>query len=83
MLVVVQSNPEWASFARHVLADESLIDDARFVDNPDRITNVEPFEVADVLFEGDMGRFTAEELHKPLRAAPGRRSGVFDPFRDL
>ena len=46
VLVVVQSNPEWASFARHVLADESLIDDHRFAENPDRIANVEELEVA-------------------------------------
>lgn len=44
VLVVVQSNPEWASFARHVLADESLVDDERFAENPGRIANVDELE---------------------------------------
>ncbi len=44
VMVVVQSNPEWASFAEHVLADTSLIDDDRFVDNPDRIANIDELE---------------------------------------
>lgn len=44
VLVAVQSNPEWASFATTVLGDASLIDDPRFVDNEDRITNVEALE---------------------------------------
>ena len=44
VLVAVQSNPEWASFATVVLGDASLVDDPRFVDNEDRITNVEVLE---------------------------------------
>ncbi len=44
VLVAVQSNPEWASFAQVVLGDASLVDDPRFVDNEDRITNVEALE---------------------------------------
>ena len=44
VMVVVQSNPEWASFAEHVLADPSLIDDARFADNQDRIANIAALE---------------------------------------
>ena len=44
VLVAVQSNPEWASFATVVLDDASLVDDPRFVDNEDRITNVEALE---------------------------------------
>ena len=44
VMVVVQSNPEWASFAEHVLADPSLIDDARFADNQDRIANIDELE---------------------------------------
>jgi itaconate CoA-transferase len=44
VLVAVQSNPEWASFATTVLGDASLIDDPRFVDNQDRIANVDALE---------------------------------------
>jgi crotonobetainyl-CoA:carnitine CoA-transferase CaiB-like acyl-CoA transferase len=44
VLVAVQSNPEWASFAAVVLGDDSLVDDPRFVDNEDRITNVVALE---------------------------------------
>jgi formyl-CoA transferase len=44
IMVVVQSNPEWASFAEHVLADPSLVDDARFADNQDRIENIAELE---------------------------------------
>ncbi len=44
VLVAVQSNPEWASFATTVLGDAALVDDPRFVDNEDRIANVEALE---------------------------------------
>jgi len=43
-MVAVQSNPEWAAFATTVLGDDSLVDDRRFADNEDRITNVEALE---------------------------------------
>lgn len=44
VLVAVQSNPEWASFAEHVLGDADLSDDPRFAENPDRIRNVAALE---------------------------------------
>jgi len=44
VMVVVQSNPEWASFAEYVLADASLVDDPRFVDNQDRIAHIDDLE---------------------------------------
>lgn len=46
VMVVVQSNAEWASFAEHVLADSSLIDDERFAENPERIANIDELESA-------------------------------------
>lgn len=46
VMVAVQANPEWASFAEHVLADASLADDPRFAENPDRIANIEELETA-------------------------------------
>ncbi len=45
IMVAVQSNPEWASFAAVVLGDASLVDDPRFRDNEDRITNIAALEV--------------------------------------
>ncbi len=44
VLVAVQSNPEWASFAEVVLGAASLADDPRFVDNEDRIANIDDLE---------------------------------------
>ena len=45
VLVAVQSNPEWVSFAEHVLDDARIATDPRFVDNADRIANVADLEV--------------------------------------
>ncbi|MEJ7800125.1 MAG: CaiB/BaiF CoA-transferase family protein [Ilumatobacter sp.] len=44
VVVAVQSNPEWASFATVVLAEESLVDDPRFAHNEDRIRHVGDLE---------------------------------------
>ena len=59
VLVAVQSNPEWASFAEVVLGDAALADDQRFVDNESRIANVEALEaeIADTF-----GRLTIAEV---------------------
>ena len=46
VMVVVQANHEWASFAEHVLDDTSLVDDERFADNQDRIANIDDLEAA-------------------------------------
>ena len=63
VLVAVQSNPEWASFATVVLDDASLVDDPRFVDNEDRITNVEALEAEIVrVFAGLDGAAAARRL---------------------
>jgi itaconate CoA-transferase len=45
VLVAVQSNRDWATFADLVLGDTQLIDDPRFVDNQNRIDNVDALEV--------------------------------------
>lgn len=65
VLLAVQSNPEWASFATTVLGAASLVDDPRFVDNEDRITNVEALEVQiqrvfDALDGDEVGRRLTE-----------------------
>ncbi|NNE11402.1 MAG: CoA transferase, partial [Ilumatobacter sp.] len=44
VLVAVQSNPEYASFATTVLGAPHLVDDDRFVDNADRVANVDDLE---------------------------------------
>jgi formyl-CoA transferase len=44
VLLVVQSNPEWASFAEHVLGQPALVDDERFADNEGRIANIDALE---------------------------------------
>jgi crotonobetainyl-CoA:carnitine CoA-transferase CaiB-like acyl-CoA transferase len=59
VMVVVQSNPEWASFAEHVLADPSLIDDVRFADNQDRIANIAGLEAE---IEDVFGAETPDEI---------------------
>ena len=44
IMVAVQSNPEWASFATAVLEAAHLVDDPMFRDNEDRITNIAALE---------------------------------------
>ena len=68
-MVAVQSNRDWAAFATHVLADETLITDPRFVDNSDRIANIDDLEalITKTFFNRDAGRGPA--------AARGRQGG--------
>ena len=44
ILIAVQSDAEWRSMARHLLADDDLGNDVRFATNPDRLRNVEELE---------------------------------------
>jgi itaconate CoA-transferase len=44
VLVAVQSNRDWATFAELVLGDAALTTDSRFVENWDRIANVDALE---------------------------------------
>jgi itaconate CoA-transferase len=41
ILLAVQNDREWANFCRIVLGDDTLIADARFATNPDRVENIE------------------------------------------
>jgi itaconate CoA-transferase len=77
VLVAVQSNPEWASFAAVVLGDASLADDQRFVDNESRIANVEALEariahtfghltIAEVGRRLDLGRIAWARVRDPI-----------------
>ena len=78
VLVAVQSNPEWASFATVVLGDPTLVDDPRFADNEDRIANVGALEtqIAAVFDEIDIaeaqrrltsGRIAWAHVHDPMQ----------------
>lgn len=44
VMLAVQSNREWMAFAEHVLIQPELGDDARFVNNADRISNIDALE---------------------------------------
>ena len=77
VMVAVQSNRDWADFAEHVLRDTSLIGDPRFVDNPDRIANIDDLEeLIDAVFTA----VPAEELIGRLRAGRVAHSFVRDPL---
>ena len=77
VMVAVQSNRDWADFAEHVLRDTSLIGDPRFVDNPDRIANIDDLEE---LIDAVFAAVPAEELIGRLRAGRVAHSFVRDPL---
>ncbi len=77
VLVGVQSNRDWAAFAEHVLLDSSLIDDARFVDNVDRITNIGDLEA--IIDEAFMAVPAEEILHR-LKSGGVTHSQVNGPM---
>jgi crotonobetainyl-CoA:carnitine CoA-transferase CaiB-like acyl-CoA transferase len=77
VLVAVQSNPEWASFAAVVLGNASLADDQWFVDNESRIANVEALEaeIADTF-----GHLTIAEAGRRLDQGRIAWARVRDPI---
>ncbi len=77
VMVAVQSNRDWADFATHVLQDRSLIRDRRFVDNSDRIANIDDLEK---LIEGVFTSVPAGELIARLGAGRVAHSFVRDPL---
>ena len=77
VMVAVQSNRDWADFATHVLQDRSLIGDRRFVDNSDRIANIDDLEQ---LIDGVFTSVPAGELVGRLRAGRVAHSFVRDPL---
>lgn len=77
VLVGVQSNRDWAAFAEHVLLDPALIDDVRFADNVDRITNISALEsIIDSVFKAA----PADEILDRLRVGKVTHSQVRDPL---
>ena len=77
VMIGVQSNRDWADFAEHVLQDRALIDDPRFVDNSDRMANVEGLEA---LIESVFASLAPEELMQRLAAGRVAHSFVRDPL---
>jgi len=77
VLVGVQSNRDWATFAEHVLLDATLIEDKRFADNPDRIANIDALEQ---VINDAFGAVPADELLDRLRKAKVAHSKVNDPL---
>lgn len=77
VMVAVQSNRDWADFAEHVLQDRALIDDPRFVNNSDRIANIDDLEA---LVASVFASVAPEELMRRLRAGRVAHSFVRDPL---
>ena len=77
VMIGVQSNRDWADFAEYVLQDRALIDDPRFVDNSDRIANIDDLEA---LINSVFASVPAEELIGRLRAGRVAHSFVQDPL---
>ena len=76
VMIGVQSNRDWADFAEHVLEDPALSDDPRFVDNSDRIANIDDLEA---LITSVFASVSPEELMRRLRAGRVAHSFVRDP----
>ena len=77
VMVAVQSNRDWVDFATHVLKDPTLITDPRFVDNPDRIANIDDLEA---MITSVFASVPVEELIGRLRAGRVAHSFVRDPL---
>ena len=94
VMVVVQSNPEWASFAEHVLGDASLVDDPRFVDNQDRIANIDDLEAeihavfaaeppGEIVDRLERGRIAWARARTPIEVWEHEQLAARDRFMDV
>lgn len=75
VLIAVQTDRDWQTLARVVLADESLADDDRFATNPDRLANVVALEAA---IAAHLTRADAEDVRQRLRDARIAHADVND-----
>ncbi len=76
IMIAVQSNREFVSFAEHVLCDATLSEDVRFVNNDDRIANITALEnVINETFRS----VPAGEIRDRLRLGRITHSSVRDP----
>ena len=77
VMIGVQSNRDWAGFAEHVLQDRALVHDPRFVENSDRIANIDDLEA---LIDAAFTSVPATEVIGRLRAGRVAHSFVRDPL---
>jgi len=77
VLIGVQSERDWSAFATHVLLDPGLIEDPRFVTNPDRISNIDDLEA--IINRTFMAQ-SAEEILQRLKVGKVTHSQVRDPL---
>ena len=78
VLVAVQSNRDWATFATAVLLDASLVTDGRFLDNQDRIDNIAALE--DVIADA-FGSVPPEEIIERLASSGVVWARARDPLQ--
>ena len=76
IMIGVQSNRDWVSFATHVLGDQSLCEDPRFFDNVDRVANIDDLEM---LINSVFATIPPEELLERLNRGRVTHSSVRDP----
>jgi crotonobetainyl-CoA:carnitine CoA-transferase CaiB-like acyl-CoA transferase len=77
VLIGVQSNRDWAAFAEHVLLDVALIEDPRFADNTDRISNIDALEA---IINSVFLAASADEILGRLQSGGVTHSQVNDPL---
>jgi len=76
VMIGVQSNRDWAAFAEHVLLDASLTTDPRFVENTDRIDNIDDLEC---LITKAFAEAPAEEILGRLKTGKVTHASVRTP----
>ena len=76
IMIGVQSNRDWVSFATHVLCDQGLCKDPRFLDNVDRVANIDDLEM---LITSVFATISPEELLERLNRGRVTHSSVRDP----
>ena len=77
VMIAVQSNRDWAGFAEHVLQDPALSADPRFVNNSDRIANIDDLEA---LITSVFASVSPEQLMRRLRTGRVAHSFVRGPM---
>ena len=77
ILIAIQSNREFVSFAEHVVGDVTLSEDTRFANNDDRITNITALER---VINETFASVPAAEIRDRLRRGRITHSSVRDPL---
>lgn len=77
IMIGVQSNRDWESFATHVLGDPALGEDPRFLDNTDRMANIDELEA---LIVSTFAAVSVEELLDRLKRGRVTHASVRDPL---